>query len=240
MEPRTPTNAPNPGFPDTVLDYYDFAYALAMRYYKAEVERVRKLRFEDCTPDQFWSEYIWCVYVSGFNSKVIAQKHPALRDAYGDWRNIGSYEAIWMEVKPVIANERKCKAVHGVGVDMSKAWYWAEEAKAEPNAWWLKWRSVRCANLELIQGLPFMGPVTSHHLARNLGLDTVKPDLHLNRLANLYQFYTTEAMCRYIAINRPVRVSPLRRERLGVIDLILWYGASTWGTTAIKDAKLGR
>jgi hypothetical protein len=54
------------------------------------------------------------------------------------------------------------------------------------------------AKLETLRELPWIGPVTAHHLAKNLGADTAKPDVHLERLARGDRT-TTHTLCRRLA-----------------------------------------
>ena len=61
--------------------------------------------------------------------------------------------------------------------------------------------------------LPFIGRITQHHLAKNLGEDTVKPDVHLMRLAR-HEHTTPLDMCERLAF--------LSGYRIGTIDTILW------------------
>ncbi|WP_294338929.1 hypothetical protein [uncultured Sphingomonas sp.] len=61
--------------------------------------------------------------------------------------------------------------------------------------------------------LPFIGNVTKHHLAKNLGLDTIKPDVHLMRLANAEKV-SPMALCARLAYQTGYRQS--------TIDSILW------------------
>ena len=61
--------------------------------------------------------------------------------------------------------------------------------------------------------LPWIGPVTKHHLAKNLGADTAKPDVHLKRLARRDRT-TTQTLCRRLARQTGYRVA--------TIDTILW------------------
>jgi hypothetical protein len=64
------------------------------------------------------------------------------------------------------------------------------------------------------QSLPFIGPVTAHHLAKNLGIVTAKPDRHLVRLAASMGFSDVQELCKTIgdAVGEPVHV----------VDIILW------------------
>jgi hypothetical protein len=67
--------------------------------------------------------------------------------------------------------------------------------------------------LDFLAGLPWIGPVTKHHLAKNLGADTAKPDVHLTRLANRDRT-TVLSLCR--------RLARLSGYRVATVDTILW------------------
>lgn len=67
--------------------------------------------------------------------------------------------------------------------------------------------------LDFLETLPWIGPVTKHHLAKNLGIDTAKPDVHLERLAKR-DGTTVNALCRRIARQTGYKVS--------TVDSILW------------------
>lgn len=69
------------------------------------------------------------------------------------------------------------------------------------------------AKLDFLGELPWIGPVTRHHLAKNLGSDTAKPDVHLERLARRDRT-TTQTLCR--------RLARLTGYRVATIDSILW------------------
>ncbi len=62
-------------------------------------------------------------------------------------------------------------------------------------------------------GLPWIGPVTKFHLAKNLGLDFAKPDVHLARLAAAERT-TVVALCERLAAQTGYRVT--------TIDSVLW------------------
>ncbi len=69
------------------------------------------------------------------------------------------------------------------------------------------------AKLEVLRELPWIGPVTVHHLAKNLGADTAKPDVHLERLARRDRT-TTHGLCRRLARQTGYRIA--------TIDTVLW------------------
>ena len=69
------------------------------------------------------------------------------------------------------------------------------------------------AKLEFLQSLPWIGPVTRYHLAKNLGADVAKPDVHMERLARR-DGTTTRTLCKRLARQTGYRVA--------TIDSILW------------------
>jgi hypothetical protein len=69
------------------------------------------------------------------------------------------------------------------------------------------------AKLDFLERLPWIGPVTRHHLAKNLGVDEAKPVVHMERLARRDKT-TTRTLCRRLARQTGYRIA--------TIDSILW------------------
>jgi hypothetical protein len=69
--------------------------------------------------------------------------------------------------------------------------------------------------IEYLDTLPQIGPISRYHLARNLGIDCIKPDIWLKRLAEAFDYSSPDEMCRDIQQSRP-------EFRVGTIDVILW------------------
>jgi hypothetical protein len=67
--------------------------------------------------------------------------------------------------------------------------------------------------LEYCALLPWIGPVTKHHLSKNFGMNTAKPDVHMERLAKRDRC-STQTLCRRLARKTGYRVA--------TIDTILW------------------
>ena len=64
-----------------------------------------------------------------------------------------------------------------------------------------------------LEQLPWIGPITAQHLAKNLGHDVAKPDVHMERLARV-EGATTAELCR--------RLSHETGYRVATIDSVLW------------------
>lgn len=71
--------------------------------------------------------------------------------------------------------------------------------------------------LAFLESLPWIGPITKYHLAKNFGVDCCKPDRHLVRIANSYGM-TPEAMCQ--------QLSQETGDRIGTVDYVIWQAAN--------------
>lgn len=78
--------------------------------------------------------------------------------------------------------------------------------------------------------LPWIGPITSYHLAKNLGADVAKPDRHLERLA-IRDRTTTERLCR--------KLGRLSGYRAATVDTILWRACAEGILDSRKYEKHG-
>jgi len=195
---------------NVVEDYFEVALYYAEGFYKPTLDHFRSVSLADLTPEKFWNEYIWCVYTSGFNARVISRKFLGLLEAYGEWNDFDrNDEEVWSDVSGLIANENKFAAV------------WRTRTLIEDlgiDIFFLRYLQ----RIDDLVKLPFIGKITKYHLARNLGFDCVKPDLHLVRLAERFGFGDPEAMCAYL--------SGLSGERIGVVDFVLWSFAADFGS----------
>lgn len=69
------------------------------------------------------------------------------------------------------------------------------------------------AKVEFLQTMPWIGGITKWHLAKNFGVDAVKPDRHLVRLGVKYST-TPHELCRALAEQTG--------DRIGTVDYVLW------------------
>lgn len=67
--------------------------------------------------------------------------------------------------------------------------------------------------IEYCATLPWIGPITKYHLAKNFGADVAKPDVHIIRLADR-EGTTAQLLCERLAVETGYRVS--------TVDIILW------------------
>ncbi len=173
--------------------------------------------------DQFFlSELAWVVYNAGFREETVWAKWPGLSKAFLDFNPLrlaaAPYYVTILEVRRVFNHFRKARAV----MDAAR-----RVAADSPVGARLAAMSTEEA-LAYLQTYPFIGPVTRYHLARNIGLDVVKPDRHLVRLAAFCGYETPAALVAEIAA--------FAGERVGVIDYILWQWLAATGDLAYRVA----
>lgn len=189
------------------FEYFAHCQKFVEDKYSTNLEHYRHILPETLTLDRFWIEFVWCCYVSGFSSKVIASIYDDLVLALGSWRTC--HLDRWDNVSIVISHRKKFEACCNVSAML-------RELPFE------KFKLDFLSSTKSIRNLPMMGPITSFHLARNIGLDAVKPDLHLTRLSAHFGYLYPFDLCRDLADSSG--------ERIGVVDYILFMGASTWST----------
>ncbi|AOG03436.1 hypothetical protein [Bosea sp. RAC05] len=81
--------------------------------------------------------------------------------------------------------------------------------------------------LEFLAALPWIGQITKYHLAKNFGVDVAKPDVHLDRLAQLHGT-TAQLLCEHLA--------RLSNFRVATVDTLIWRACAT----GVIDSRTGR
>ncbi len=210
MRPRTDSGA---------SEYFRGALDFALKYYEKEVLDCQGVRLQDVTLEKFFLEYVWVVHATGFNAKVVGKMMGGLVAAYGGVAELSSKgrdEAV-APVLMVCNNPQKAGAV------------WKTSRILRDGAAKHGWEAYRDAHLSdpvKLAELPYIGRITCYHLARNIGLlEFVKPDLHLIRMADHWGYEDPVSMCEAV---RPDGMP------LGIVDLVLWYAASTFGTIEMR------
>ncbi len=188
------------------MDILDF-YATARQYvsthgYQGEIEWCEKREpFEKCTSETFFFEYVYVVLNAGMKEQIARKIYDRFCE-HLDFETIG-HEGKRGAIKTLSRNYP--------GHFLS-----------------LKMLPTDAARIEYLKSLPWIGDITKYHLARNIGIDTVKPDRHMVRLAAHFNYKTPLEMCEAIKAQTG--------EKLGVIDVILWRYCNLMGSMLFKIA----
>jgi len=172
-----------------LMDYFYHAFNyVCTNGYESEIDSIDEIgSLESGNAEQFLVEYTYVVLNSGIREQI-ARK---IYDKFMESRDFN-----------IIGYIGKRNAIIKVSAHYRD--YFKELQKADDK-------------IEYLQTLPWIGSITKYHLARNIGIDTVKPDRHLVRLAEQFGFKSPLAMCQAI---QKQNVPPI--EKLGTIDVILW------------------
>ncbi len=140
------------------------------------------------TPEDLAREYVWVVLNSGMRNTV----------ATGIMRRLWPALRAGLPARSAFGHPGKCCGIDYVWRERRQL---LEAFRTAPDK--LAW----CA------ALPWIGPVTKYHLAKNLGLDVAKPDRWLARLAAA-EGESVESLC--------ARLAEASGDRVATVDLVLW------------------
>lgn len=178
--------------------------------FKNEIEWQEKINFEEIRETDFLRESAWVILCAGMKESIVRKYFRDISFSFLEWE---SAEKIVNMKKYCIEyalkffnNHRKIKAI-------------AETAERVIDFEFEKLKiHLRKDPIVTLQTFPFMGPVTSYHLAKNLGLPVAKADRHLLRLSSSLSYVNVQDFCDVI--------SRLSGDPIPVVDIVLWRFAT--------------
>ncbi len=178
--------------------------------YEHELEWVESLSIDNLEESDLLREVAWVILSSGMKETVI-------RNLFND---ISSAFLNWSSAKAIALNKENCRQIalnsFSNQSKIDAILYFADNLSEMGFEKFVI--RIKQNGLDFITTFPYLGPVTSIHLAKNIGYDVVKPDRHLVRISNQCGFTNPEEMCR--------NLSSLIEERISTIDSVLWRFAS--------------
>lgn len=197
-----------------MLPRYDQAleiYHRAREYIRAagldgEVEWQRRVSFSSFTETEFLRESAWVILCSGFREAIVRRHFNHISLAYCDWESAQSIVDSYPECKFAALGTINHAAKHEAIVSV---------ARAIDKAGFEKFKSGVLADpVNQLVKLPYIGFITSLHLAKNLGMDVAKPDRHLVRVSAKLGFGNAQDFCNYLG--------KMLNEEVRVVDLVIW------------------
>jgi AraC-like DNA-binding protein len=190
-------------------------YQLAEREVRAagydwEIKWQKSLDFKSFSETDFLREAAWVILCSGFKESTVRKHFDYISMCFCDWES--SYEIISHRELCVTTafscfrNKNKLNAIAKIAeiIDHHGFSNFKLMVQQDPI-------------LKLME-LPFIGPITSWHLAKNLGLNVAKNDRHLLRIANHFGYSDSHSLC--------AKLSEYTGVSSSVIDIVLWRFAT--------------
>lgn len=175
-----------------------------------ELERVLRRIGSSPTESDFLRESAWVVLCSGMKTSVVASKFDAITSAFLRWRSAAAIDAAREDCVemafPIYRHRAKLVAIAEIARTVSERGF--SEILAD--------HALR--PVESLRTLPFVGPVTAFHLAKNLGHDVAKPDRHLTRFAAAAGQADAIALC--------AEISRRTGDPTALVDSVLWRFAT--------------
>lgn len=196
---------------DRLVGFYLLAKSVVLgEGFRDEIEWQDRLQFCDVGESHFLREAAWVVLSSGMREAVVRRKFAALSAAFFDWSS----------ARRISKHAQGCrKNAFRVFGHVGKIDSIIEIARSIDSQGFVAFKDrVGTDGVLFLQSLPFIGPATSFHLAKNIGLDVVKPDRHLLRISTLAGWSSPAELCSAI--------SGVTGDRLSVVDLIVWRYAT--------------
>jgi hypothetical protein len=186
------------------------------RGFASELAWIDQLSGQPFTETDLLREAAWVILCSGFRESVVRAKFSYLSLCFCDWESaslITKYGDICIALaEKAFGYRRKLEAISRIARELHELGF--ERVQEE----------IRKDAVLRLSDFPFIGPITSQHLAKNLGFQFAKDDRHLQRLVNAFGFSDAQGLCATIA------------ERTGdsvaLVDTILWRNAALAVTPA--------
>lgn len=208
-----------------ILTFYNEAKQYIInKGYEYEIKAVDRRRFKEQRAEDFFRQYVYVVLNSGMQNQIAEEIYNRFWKRFTGIDNINAghlyhIDIDWCNIDAAaneIGHPGKRKAVR--------------ECFYRYRQWFGKLCTLKSLyeKLDFLETLPWIGPITKYHLARNLGLDVAKPDRHLQRIAEYYNFDDVQRMCEHI--------SALTNDRVGVVDLVLWRAMNLSNGKILKES----
>ncbi len=169
--------------------------------YDVDIRWAEDLENVKPTPAYVLQEAAWVILNSGFRFTVAKKVWPAVRSAFNGFLPEKVDASCLPAALRALNHEGKMQAI----VEIARLVQTDLEG------------ILRDAQDPLkLRRLPFIGPITCYHLAKDLGVDTIKPDVHLKRAAAAVGMDPFQ-LCQ--------NIKDAIGDRLVVVDAVLWrYG----------------
>ncbi len=174
--------------------------------FAAEVSWQRERDFGAFSETDLLREAAWVILCSGFRESVVRRCFDFISLCFCDWESASRICSSATQCRTTalagFGNSKKIDAILATSALVNKVGF--PQLKG----------SILRDPIRSVQTLPFIGPITAFHLAKNLGYNTAKPDRHLVRVAAALGYSDAHLLCSSISV--------ATGDPIQVVDLVLW------------------
>lgn len=178
--------------------------------YGWEIEWQKNQEFNRYSESDLMREAAWVILCSGFKETSVRKCFDYISLCFCDWESAHEIKskrhACITTALSGFGNNRKINAIAQIADLICNSGFSI-----------LK-RRIQQDPINRLQEFPYIGPITSWHLAKNLGLNVAKNDRHLSKIAQYCGYSDAHSLCDEISI--------LTGESASVIDIVLWRFAA--------------
>ena len=183
--------------------------AIQQSQFRAELEWQLRRNPDAFAESEFLCQAAWVILCAGFKESVLRKTFNYLSLCFCDWES----------ARTIVEKAELCRATalkafrHSAKIDAI-----IEVARIVDRVGFedfVEW--IRIDPVGSLEQLPYVGPVTAYHLAKNLGFLCAKPDRHLTRIAAIWGFDNVHQLCEVISENTS--------DPVPLVDIVLWRSA---------------
>ena len=175
-----------------------------------EIDWQYGLTFSETGETDFLREGAWVILSSGMREAVVRSIFPQLSAAFLDFRSASEIanqaEDCHAAALDIFSHRKKIDSILSLSVRVV-----IDGFERVRNA-------TRDFGVTYLQSFDYIGPATSYHFAKNLGLEVAKPDRHLTRVAAASGYKSVDELCESISL--------LSGDPIAVVDLVIWRFAT--------------
>lgn len=197
-----------------IVNYYYRAKRLVCsKGFYPEIYWQERVDIDSVSAQQFLTEHAWVILSSGMSVHVVSSIFNRFAEVFKNWSDIEyvlkNSDLVRYKALSVFANGRKVEAILQMTYYLSN--YGLPTIIAQ----------LKQKGPEFFEQFPLLGPATSNHFAKNIGLNVAKADRHLMRISSKFG-HSTQSLC--------TEISKLTGDKISVVDLVLWrYATITKG-----------
>lgn len=199
-------NNSNQNVYDLAESYLDIKRHVINKGFAWEIDWQENQCIKSLNESEFYREAAWVILSSGMSVRSVSSVFSRISSAFLKWEDsnkiVSQGDNCVKQALEHFNHKGKINAILSIIQHVNNIGF--EDFKFE----------LINNGIEYIQKFSFFGPATSYHLAKNIGMNVVKPDRHLIRLAEALNFSTPDKLCKVIASRLD--------EKMSVVDVVLW------------------